>query len=93
MKKRLPYHCPSCSAQVEVTELGCPSCGTRVSGSFPLPTLARLEEWEQKFILDFIISSGSLKVMAQQLKLSYPTVRNMLDDLIEKLKKQEGKNL
>jgi hypothetical protein len=30
--------------------------------------------------------SGSLKDMANKLKVSYPTVRNKLDDLIEKIK-------
>jgi hypothetical protein len=44
-----------------------------------------LEQREQDFIIDFIQCSGSLKLMAQKLKLSYPTVRNMLDDLIRKI--------
>jgi len=44
-----------------------------------------LEPKEQDLIIEFVISSGSLKVMAQKLKLSYPTVRNMLDELIQKI--------
>lgn len=89
MNKRLPYHCPACETELVVTALSCPSCGTGISGEFPLPALIRMTEEEQKFILDFVKCSGSLKVMAQQLKLSYPTVRNILDEIIEKLKKQE----
>ena len=42
-------------------------------------------ETSQK-LLDFIKSSGSLKDMARTMGLSYPTVRNILDDLIEKLR-------
>jgi len=44
---------------------------------------------EQKFILDFIKASGSLKIMAQKMKLSYPTVRNRLDDIIARISKLE----
>jgi hypothetical protein len=50
-----------------------------------LPVLAALSADEQQFILDFVRSSGSLKEMARQRSLSYPTVRNYLDDLIAKL--------
>jgi len=51
--------------------------------------LARFSQQEQEFIIDFVKSSGSLKIMAQKLGLSYPTVRNMLDDLIQKIEKNE----
>jgi len=88
-ERKLPDICPSCSASLQVTSLGCSSCETIVSGKFQLPILARLAIDEQKFISDFVKSSGSLKVMAQQLGLSYPTVRNLLDDIILKLQENE----
>jgi len=88
-ERKLPDICPSCSAPLYVTSLGCSTCETIVSGKFQLPVLARLSTDEQKFILDFVKSSGSLKVMAQQLGLSYPTVRNLLDDIILKLQQTE----
>lgn len=91
LKKKLPFSCPSCSSELEVTELSCLKCGTKISGDFPLPAQIRMSGEEQKFILDFVKCSGSLKTMAKQLKLSYPTVRNMLDDIIEKLKEPEQK--
>jgi len=62
-----------------------------VNGSYDLPTLALLTDTEQQFILRFVINSGSLKEMASELKLSYPTVRNMLNDIIEKIKSYEQK--
>ncbi|MBR5876991.1 MAG: DUF2089 family protein, partial [Alistipes sp.] len=40
---------------------------------------------DQDFIVDFVLCSGSLKEMAQKMGLSYPTVRNRLDDLISSL--------
>jgi hypothetical protein len=51
-----------------------------------LPALVRLPEDDQAFILQFFLTSGSLKEMASRLGISYPTVRNRLDDLIAKLK-------
>lgn len=39
--------------------------------------------------MEFIKSSGSLKDMAKEMGISYPTVRNLLDDLIEKIKQLE----
>jgi hypothetical protein len=67
----------------------CESCQTEVSGSYDLPILALLPESDQQFILRFVINSGSLKEMASELKLSYPTVRNMLNEIIEKIKTDE----
>jgi hypothetical protein len=56
-----------------------------ITGSFSLPVFLKLTPKEQEFIMTFVRNSGSLKQMSKALKLSYTTVRNMLDDLIEKL--------
>jgi len=83
---KLPVACPSCSGSLHVSQLSCPSCNTQVSGNYPLPVLMRLPAEEQAFILQFFLSGGSLKEIASQIGISYPTVRNRLDDLIEKVK-------
>ncbi len=89
MQKKLPHKCPSCEALLQVSALTCEQCETVVSGKFDLPALAQLSITEQSFILDFVKSSGSLKEMAQKLGLSYPSVRNLLDDIILKLENQQ----
>jgi len=63
----------------------CKECGTEVCGDFELPVLGKLSEKDAQFALDFIKASGSLKDMACNMGLSYPTVRNILDNLIDKL--------
>lgn len=83
---KLPVACPSCLGSLHVSQLSCPACSTQVSGNYPLPVLLRLPAEEQAFILQFFLSGGSLKEMASQIGISYPTVRNRLDDLIEKVK-------
>jgi hypothetical protein len=84
-QKKLPHSCPACDKSLKVTSLTCDFCGTTVSGSFELPPLALLSADDLQFVLDFVKCSGSLKIMAQQLGLSYPTVRNLLDDIIIRL--------
>lgn len=54
-------------------------------GDYLLPALARLGSEDQQFALAFILGSGSLKEMAKRYGVSYPTVRNRLDDLIARL--------
>ena len=82
----LPRICPSCQSQLKVKSLTCENCLTEVNGLYELPVLSRLKHDEQDFILRFVKYSGSLKDMAKHLNLSYPTVRNRLDDIIEQLK-------
>ena len=86
MEKKMPANCPSCSSGLKVQSLKCDQCDTIITGDYILPLFLKLDSREQNFIIEFVKSSGSLKVMAQQLKLSYPTVRNMLDDIIQNIK-------
>ncbi|MCG1000303.1 DUF2089 domain-containing protein [Lactococcus lactis] len=45
-----------------------------------------LEKEEQEFIKRFILASGSLKQLAKEYEVSYPTVRIRVDKIIEKIK-------
>jgi hypothetical protein len=57
----------------------------RIEGPFELPPLAKLTAEEQIFIAAFIQSHGSIKQMEQYFGISYPTVKNRLNRLCEKL--------
>jgi hypothetical protein len=48
--------------------------------------LGVLSEEDLHFIYRFVLASGSLKELAQQYGISYPTVRLRLDSLIEKIR-------
>ncbi len=89
--KSLPKHCPSCSAALTVKRLHCEACETEVEGLYPLPPLSNLETEEQTFILEFVKASGSLKEMAKLMGVSYPTVRNRLNEIIENIQALEIK--
>ncbi|BDH81877.1 DUF2089 family protein [Lactococcus lactis] len=45
-----------------------------------------LEKEEQEFLKRFILASGSLKQLAKEYEVSYPTVRIRVDKIIEKIK-------
>lgn len=84
-QKNLPTTCPSCQGKLKVQRLSCDACNTSMEGSFDLPLLAQLPGEDQEFILHLIHASGSLKDLAGRYGISYPTVRNRLDALIEKI--------
>jgi len=87
--KNLPVSCPSCESQLHVKSLVCSACDTIIEGQFDLPLLAKMDKKEQDFILSFVKHSGSLKEMAKEMGLSYPSVRNLLDAIINKLNQLE----
>lgn len=47
--------------------------------------MVNLEDEDVVFIKKFILSSGSLKEMAKEYDVTYPTVRLRLDKLIQKI--------
>ena len=51
--------------------------------------MENLEDEDAAFIRRFVLASGSLKEMAVQYGVSYPTVRLRLDRLIQKIKLSE----
>ena len=52
--------------------------------------LVSLEDEDWQFIHRFVLASGSLKEMAAQYSVSYPTVRSRLDRLIGKIRAAES---
>jgi len=60
--------------------------GIAIEGEFELPMLARLAAEDQVFIMAFIQCHGSIKDMEEMFGISYPTVKNRLNRLADKLK-------
>ncbi len=89
--KKLPILCPSCEHSLAVSELSCTNCETVISGNYSLPTLLKLSSEDQDFVFQFILTGGSLKKMAAMMEKSYPTVRNKLDDIIDKIQQLQNK--
>ena len=86
---KLPAQCPSCGSGLRVKALHCNTCGTEVNGSFTMPVLLMLPSEDQEFVLSFLKASGSLKEMAKLMGRSYPSVRNRLDEVIQRVQELE----
>lgn len=85
VEKKMPQNCPSCNSRMKVKKLVCDQCDTEVEGLYNLSVLSSLSPDEQNFVVDFIKVGGSLKELSTVMKLSYPTIRNQLDDIIARV--------
>ena len=86
----LSTRCPYCFGQMAVKTLLCQTCSTEVKSEFGSPKFLELSPDQQKFAIEFILASGSLKEMAKILDVSYPTVRGKLDRIIECLRSEKA---
>ncbi len=50
-----------------------------------LHALEQLDDADREFVVRFVLSSGSLKDVAERYGVSYPTIRTRLDRLIQRL--------
>lgn len=82
---RIPNACPACDGALQVTHLACPTCDMQLEGRFDFPALMRLSRDDIDFVLAFVRCSGSLKELGKLRGQSYPTVRNRLNEIIERL--------
>ena len=87
--EKLSKECPYCQGTLEIERLRCGSCDVAIEGKISVPRLARLSGEHREFIELFVRSSGSLKAVAEKLGISYPTVRNRLNKVIEALNHEE----
>lgn len=72
--------CPVCGQNTEVTAISCNDCGTRIEGHFQLCRFCRLTEEQKSFIETFVKCRGNIKEVEKELGISYPTVKNRLED-------------
>ncbi len=85
MANKLIGRCPVCDENLHITRLECSSCHTAISGNFKQDKFSRLNEDQLKFVEVFIRSRGNIKEVEREMGISYPTVRNKLDEVIEAL--------
>lgn len=90
MAYQAPMTCPVCSEPMEITKLHCPSCESELSGHFAPCRFCALPEKDLRFIEVFLKCRGSIKDVERELGISYPTVRNMLDNALRALGFEEA---
>lgn len=73
------------SKKVKIEKLRFEDLEMCVEGSFELPRLAQLSASDQVFVAAFVCSHGSIREMEKAFGVSYPTIKNRLKKLSEKL--------
>ena len=81
----VPGKCPVCGEELTVTSLHCRSCDSSLEGHFELGRFYQLNPDQLHFVETFIRCEGKLNKVQDELKLSYPTVRSRLLDVIRAL--------
>jgi hypothetical protein len=77
--------CPFCGDELQVARIECPTCHSAIEGTFSLGRFQRLNPEQLAFLEVFIKNRGVIRNVEAELGKSYPTIRNMLDDLIRAL--------
>jgi hypothetical protein len=79
-----------CGDQLQITRLGCPSCGSELAGRFSSCEYCGLGEHDRQILRTFLVSRGNMRDLARDLGVSYPTARQRFADLLAKLGLEES---
>jgi hypothetical protein len=77
--------CPVCGGTLTVTRLHCRHCDSALEGQFSLGHFHQLSPEQLEFLEHFVRCEGKISWVQQELELSYPAVRNRLNDVIRAL--------
>jgi hypothetical protein len=86
---RPPRDCPVCSHRLALTRLGCPQCGTEISGGFAPCAYCGLSDEDLDLLRVFLVSRGNMKDLERHLGVSYPTARQRFADVLGRLGLEE----
>jgi hypothetical protein len=87
---RAPTTCPVCSTSLITLRLGCPSCGTELSGHFDSCRYCRLDAGDSAILEVFLRGRGNVRDVQAHLGVSYPTARARLAEVLDRLGFGEG---
>ena len=83
--RKLLEKCPACAGELVVTQQTCRSCGTMVVGEFTPNIFSKLTPENLHFLELFVKNKGNVKEMEREIGLSYWTIRNRLNEIVEAL--------
>ena len=85
--------CPVCGEDLVVVRYRCESCDTSIEGRFENSAFPGLNREQIEFIKTFVRCEGRIKRMEDELNVSYPTIRNLLQDVIRAMGYEPGKDV
>jgi len=89
----MPRKCPVCGEPLIVTRLYCSNCDSTIEGHFHTTEspFGALTPDQLQFVLTFVRCEGRFTRLEDELQLSYPTLRNRLNEIIRALGYEPGK--
>ncbi|HOH47356.1 MAG TPA: DUF2089 domain-containing protein [Candidatus Cloacimonadota bacterium] len=81
--------CPVCQGQLKIRQYYCESCELSLEGDFESSWLEALNSEQLEFVRLFVTVQGNIKEMEKRLSISYPTVKNRLAEIINRIKGTE----
>ena len=78
-------NCPDCGNPMRLTRATCPDCEVDLEAQFEVSPLGRLPQEDQVFVTAFLRHHGSIRKMEELFDISYPTVKNRLRGIVDKL--------
>ena len=86
---RLFEQCPACGGPIVITEIQCTNCHLTMQGEFKPGLFSTLSDDQLTFVRAFLRVRGNLSEMEKVLGVSYPTIRNKLDEINQALERAE----
>jgi hypothetical protein len=84
--------CPACGGPFIITECRCRQCQLQIRGEFRPGRFLNLSDDQRTFIRVFLSTRGNLSEVERILGVSYPTIRNKLDEINEILAHRDEDN-
>lgn len=85
MNYKRPDKCCVCGGELRIKLLKCEKCGSELSGNFNGCEFCSLSPENVTFLKTFLRCRGSIKDVEKEMGISYPTVKNNLEKLINAL--------
>lgn len=87
--RKILEKCPTCNHPLLATELSCTACDTVIHGHYEPCLFCRLSPEDLAFLEVFVKNRGNVKEMERELGISYWSIRNRLDEVVEALDFEE----
>ena len=85
--------CPVCGEDLVVARYHCESCDTSIEGRFENSAFPGLTAEQIEFVKTFVRCEGRINRMEEELHLSYPTIRNLLQEVIRAMGFEPGRDM
>ena len=83
--RKILEECPTCGDPLVATELSCDNCQTVIHGRYAPCPFCRLSPENLAFLEMFVRNRGNVKDMERELGVSYWSIRNRLNEVVEEM--------